>query len=62
MYNDSVSDANTTKYLLENKIILLNILNQNLSISTIQFVFLLLFTFWFLFLVRNFKRSLDKFK
>lgn len=45
MYNDSVSDANTTKYLLENIIIVLNILNQNLSISTIQFVFLLLFTF-----------------
>lgn len=45
MYNDSVSDAKKTKYLLENIIILLNILNQNLSISTIQFVFLLLFTF-----------------
>ena len=46
MYNDSVSDANTTKYVLEN-ITLLNILDKNLSISTIQFVFLLLFTFCF---------------
>ena len=46
MYNDSVSDANTTKYLLEN-VILLNILDKNLSTSTINlyFYYYLLFAF-----------------
>lgn len=54
MYNDSVSGANTSKYLLENIIIHLN--NSVCIFITIYHLFA------FLFLVRNFNRSFDKLK